>query len=683
MILSTGGPGVVKASYSSGKPAIGVGSGNAPILVDETADLDLACGGIVTGKTFDNGMICASEQSSVVVKDVYDQLKQKFIDRGVHFVYGNDKEKLANFLRKDGKINPDVVGKTAIEIARLAGIDMNFFPKGTVILGTEEEKHAIGEPYAFSFEKLSPILSMYKADDFNEALDLSEKLARNGGVGHTAGLYTDMNNSELAKERESMFVKHVPVGRVLVNSPTSLAAIGSSFNFAIDPSFTLGVGTLAGSSVSSNVGPLHLINLVNVAERQEHIEWFNLPGKIFFNRGCLEEGLKECGKLYANGERDSRVMIISGRVNQKLGYVDRVTKVLKDQGFEVEVFVDTHADPDMECIRKGVEACERFKPDLMIALGGGSPIDAAKFIRLQYEHPELTLEEAASRFIELRKRTIEFPKLGSKIRRLITIPTTSGTGSEVSPFTVITDDNGRKFPIASYKLTPDVAICDSTLCDTLPKSLVANAGVDAITHAIESYVSVAQTDFTKMHSLEALELLFGHLIESYENGTPKARDSVHRGSTLAGIAFSNAFLGINHSLAHKVGAQFHLPHGLTNAILLPHVIRYNSSKTPTRMGIYPGYHFPCSYERYSEIAKRLEAPSHDPEGLILMIRDLMTKLSMPLSFKDAGLSEEKFMENLDQMAEDAFDDQCTPANPRFPIVPELKEILIQAYHGDA
>lgn len=581
LILSTGGPGIVKASYSSGKPAIGVGSGNAPVLVDETADLSLAVGGIVSGKTFDNGMICAAEQSAVVVDAVYDEFKQKFIDRGVHFVYGEDREKLGKVMRKDGRINPDVVGQTAMEIATLAGIDIATIPENTIILATEEEKHAIGPNYEFSHEKLAPIISMYRADDFDEALDLCNKLVNNGGIGHTAGLYTN-TDSKVGKERESAFVKSVPVGRVLINSPTSLAAIGSAFNFEIDPSFSIGVGTLAGSSVSNNVGPLHLINLINVAERQEHIEWFNLPGRIFFNRGCLEEGLRECGKTYANGERDQRVMIVSGRVNKKLGYVDRVANNLKSQGFVVDEFLDTHADPDMECIRKGVEACERFKPDLMIALGGGSPIDAAKMIRLSYEHPELTLTEAASRFIELRKRTVQFPYLGSKVRRLVTIPTTSGTGSEVSPFTVITDDSGHKFPIASFKLTPDVAICDSTLCDTLPKSLVANAGVDAITHAIESYVSVAQNDFTKMHSLEALELLFENLVESYEEGTAKARDCVHRGSTLAGIAFSNAFLGINHSLAHKVGAEFHLPHGLTNAILLQHVIRYNADKKPTR-----------------------------------------------------------------------------------------------------
>lgn len=678
LILSTGGPGVVKASYTSGKPAIGVGAGNAPVLVDETANLPLACGSIIMGKTFDNGMICAAEQSAVVVKDVYQEFKKLLEDRGVHFLEGKDREHLANYMRKDGRINPDIVGQSALDIAEKAGIQN--VPKDTLVLATEEDRNAIGEEYPMSHEKLSPVLSLFQAENFEDGVDLCAKLTKNGGVGHTAGLYTS-KNSTLASEREKLFVQSVPVSRVLVNSPTSLTAIGTSFNFDVDPSFTLGVGTMAGSSVSQNVGPSHLINIVTVAERQDHIEWFNLPQRVFFNRGCLEEALRECGKAYSTGERDERVIIISGKTNKKLGYVDRVSRCLRGQGFEVETFTDVHADPDMECIRKGVEACTRFNPDLMICLGGGSPLDAGKFIRAQYEHPELTLEQAASRFIELRKRTIEFPKLGSKIRRLVAIPTTSGTGSEVSPFTVITDDNGRKFPIASYKLTPDIAICDSTLCDTIPRSLVANAGIDAITHAIESYVSVAQNDFTKMHSLEALELLFGNLRESYDSGSTDARDAVHRGATVAGIAFSNAFLGVCHSLAHKVGAKFHLPHGLTNGILLPHVIRYNASKKPTRMGIFPSYSHPMSIERYSEIAEHIGAPSNDPEGLIKMIECMMIDLDMPLSFKDANVPMDEFMAALDEMAENAFDDQCTPANPRYPMVHELKDVLINAFYG--
>jgi len=429
LILSTGGPGVVKASYTSGKPAIGVGAGNAPVLVDETADLKLACGSIVTGKCFDNGMICAAEQSAVIVKDVYQEFKKLMEDRGVYFIYEHNRELLVEYMRKDGRINPDIVGQSALDIASRAGIKN--VPADTLILATEEYRGDIGEEYPLSHEKLSPILSFFQCENFEDGVNLCAKLAKNGGIGHTAGLYTSKNNKLLASEREKQFVHSVPVSRVLVNSPASLTAIGSSFNFDVPPSFTLGVGTMAGSSVSTNVGPSHLINLVTVAERQDHIEWFNLPQRIFFNRGCLEEALRECGKAYSTGERDERVIIISGKTNQKLGYVDRVSRCLRGQGFEVEVFTDVHVDPDMECIRKGVEVCNRFNPDLMVCLGGGSPMDAGKFIRAQYEHPELTLEQAASRFVELRKRTIEFPKLGSKIRRLIAIPTTSGTGSEV------------------------------------------------------------------------------------------------------------------------------------------------------------------------------------------------------------------------------------------------------------
>ena len=678
LILSTGGPGVVKASYGSGKPAIGVGSGNAPVLVDETANIEVACGSIILGKTFDNGVICAAEQSAVVVQDVYDELKTLLEARGVFFVYGEDREKLGKFMRKGTSINPQIVGQTAVEIARRAGIDLAKLPPGTIVLGSEESSNDIGEEFPFSHEKLCPVLSIFKAENFEDGVEISRRLALNGGVGHTAGMYTSSDPVHAAK-REKAFVDRVPVGRVIVNSPTSLTAIGSAFNFQIDPSFTLGVGTQAGSSVSGNLGPMHLVNTVTVAERQDHIEWFNLPHRVFFNRGCLEEGLRECAKAYATGERDHKVLVVSDKVCQKLGYIDRVSSKLRELGFEVEVFNDVNADPNMECIRKGVAVCERFRPDLMIALGGGSPLDAGKFIRVQYEHPELTVEDAAVRFIELRKRTIEFPQLGSKIRRFVAIPTTSGTGSEVSPFTVITDDEGHKFPLTSYKLTPDIAICDSTFCDSLPKSLVANAGIDAITHAIEAYVSVAQNDFTKMHALEALELLFGNLAESYKVGSIKSRDAVHRGATLAGIAFSNSFLGICHSLAHKVGAQFHLPHGMTNAILLPHVIRYNSTVRPTKMGIYPSYLYPQAHKRYAEMAVRAGASTHDTEGLIEKIYELMAHLDMPTSFKQAKVPRDAFIAHLDTIAEDAFDDQCTPANPRFPLVPELKEILMAAY----
>ena len=709
LILSTGGPSVVRASYTSGKPALGVGSGNAPVLVDETADLEMACGFIVLGKTFDNGVICAAKQSVVAVTDVYDRLQSLFQERGVFFLTGEDRTKLAAFIRKDGKINPDIVGQTAKEVARRAGI-ITDLPDGTIVLGTEEDRDEIGDDHPLSHEKLSPVLTMFRADSFGDGVELCRKLALNGGIGHTAGLYTSQDNTTLSSEREKLFVERVPVGRVLVNVPTSLSAIGTAFNFGINPSFTLGVGTQAGSSVSGNVGPMvsvvvvlmsstsiefsyparpivnfvcfdqNLVNLITVAERQDHIEWFNVPGRIYFNRGCLEEGLRECAKAYASGGRDQKALIVTDKAMQHMGYVDRVSSALKGMDFEVEIFDDVHPDPDMECVRAGVQVCEHFQPDLMICLGGGSPLDAGKFIRVQYEHPELTLEDAAERFIELRKRTVEFPKLGSKIRRLVAIPTTSGTGSEVSPFTVITDDDGHKYPIASYKLTPDIAICDSTLCDALPKTSIANAGVDAVTHAIESYASVAHNDFTKMVAMEALELLFTHLVESYKVGSTSSRDAVHRGATLAGMAFSNSFLGICHSMAHQVGAAFHLPHGLTVGILMPHVIRYNASINPTRMGIYPSYSHPVASERYTEIAKRIGA--HDVDELIERLQELMKGLDMPQSFAEAGVDEDHYMDQLDILAEAAFDDQCTLANPRFPLIEELKGLLIKAYHGN-
>ena len=432
-----------------------------------------------------------------------------------------------------------------------------------------------------------------------------------------------------------------------------------------------------GSSVSTNLGPSHLINITTLAERQDHIEWLKLPQQLYFNRGCLEEALRG---IADSGEK--RALVVTDKGMVRSGILQRVLSSLRDQGLAVEVFSEVFPDPNMECVRKGVAACNSFQPDVMICLGGGSPIDAGKFIRVQYEHPEITLEDASARFIEIRKRTCPFPNLGSKISKLVAIPTTSGTGSEVSPFTVITSDEGQKFPIASYKLTPQVAICDSTLCDSLPKSLVAHAGLDSITHAIEAFVSVASNDFTKDHALEALDLLFKHLPESYKNGSITSRDACHRGATLAGIAFGNSFLGICHSLAHKVGAQFHLPHGLTCAILLPNVISFNADERPTKMAAYPSYKYPQAAERYGVIAKHIDAPTPDAEGLNSMIREVMREVEAPLSFQEAGINEIDFLNALDDMAANAFDDQCTGTNPRFPLVSELKDILVQAYYGD-
>lgn len=674
LILATGGPAMVKASYSTGHPAIGVGSGNAPVLVDETADLKLACGSIILGKTFDNGMICAAEQSLVVVDQVYETFKSLLEDRGVQFLYGEDKKALEAFLIQDGRINVDVVGQSAKRIAQLIGVKV---PPTTVVLAAEESR--VGKDIPLSYEKLSPILAVYRAADFESAVDLCNQLAWHGGVGHTAGIYSK------DRARLEAFAAKLPVGRVLANMPTSISAIGTEFNHEIDPSFTLGVGTLAGSSTNENVGPMHLLNIKILATRQDHIEWYKNPPDIYYNRGCLEEALSDCARPMKDGERMSRAIIVTDKVMGFLGYVERVKKTLIEKGFMVSIFDDVNPDPDMATVRRGIEACKQFMPDIMICLGGGSPMDAGKFIRALYENPNLSLEDAAARFLELRKRTCPFPILGSKIKKIVCIPTTSGTASEVTPFSVITDDEGMKHPLFSYRLTPDIAVIDSSFCEKLPKSLVAFAGIDAITHATEAFVSVVANEFTEGHGLHALKLLTENLVVSYNEGTLESREAVHHGATLAGLAFSNSFLGICHSLAHKVGAAFHLPHGLTCGILLPHVIRYNSCKSPTRMGIYPGYHYPKACERYAQIAQYLGLEGKTDvelmEAFITKLENLYDAMNVPKTFQKAGIPEAAFISKLQEISLKAFDDQCTPANPRFPLIDELKEVLKQAYYG--
>lgn len=674
LILATGGPAMVKASYSTGHPAIGVGSGNAPVLVDETANIKQACGSLVLGKTFDNGMICAAEQSVVIVEEVYTELKDRLQKRGVYFLEGDDKKKLEGFMIKDGRLNVDMVGQSAMTIAQRINVNV---PKGTVVLAAEESN--VGLEYPLSHEKLAPVLAVYRAANFDSALQICLKLASQGGIGHTAGIYS----SDPA--RLELYAEKIPVGRILANMPTSIAAIGTEFNNEIDPSFTLGVGTQAGSSASQNVGPMDLLNIKTLATRQDHIEWYKNPPDIYFNRGCLEEALSDCARPLRDGKRLNRCIIVTDKVMGMLGYVDRLKDALETEGFTITVFDDVNPDPDMATVRRGVKACNAFRPDLMICLGGGSPMDAGKFIRAIFEYPDLSLEDAAARFLELRKRTCPFPTLGSKIRKMVCIPTTSGTASEVTPFSVITDDDGMKHPLFSYGLTPDIAIIDSTFCEKLPPALVAYAGIDAITHATEAFVSVASNEFTEGHALKALQLLTENLVKSFKYGSNEARQNVHHGATLAGLAFSNSFLGIDHSLSHKVGAAFHLPHGLCCGILLPHVIRYNSCKQPTRMGIYPGYDHPQAMEGYARIARSLELPGNTDEELmeayIAKLISMYRDMNVSITFQDAGIPEEPFLKQLDNIAEQAFDDQCTPANPRFPLVEELKDILKLAYYG--
>jgi len=670
LLLATGGPAMVKACYESGKPALGVGSGNASVIIDETANLEEAVGSIILSKTFDNGVICASEQSIVLVDSMYDRGVQLFKQRGVYFLEGEELQKLRDYFIVRGSINADVVGQSAATIASRIGVKV---PPGTIVLAGEVSEIGPSEP--MSYEKLSPILGFYRAHDFNDALDIGKRIVEFGGLGHSAVIYSKR------QDRLDKFALTMPAFHLMANMPSAFGAIGTSFNFNVDPSFTLGVGSLGGSSLSGPLTPHHLLDIKTLADKEEHMQWFKIPPKIYYNRNCLEDALNDLAE-----EKDiKRAIIVTDRAMRDLGYVTRLSNALEERGFAVHIFDDVSPDPDMNCVRAGIKACERFNPDVMICFGGGSPMDAGKFIRVQYENPDIHLDDLAARFIELRLRTQSFPNSGKKIKKLICIPTTSGTASEVTPFSVITDDEGHKLPLFSYKLTPDMAIIDSSFTDCLPKSLIANAGVDAITHAVEAYVSVAANDFTAPYSLRASKLLFDNLVESYNTGDHGAREKVHHGASIAGLAFSNSFLGVCHSLSHKVGSRFHLPHGLCNAILLPFVIEYNSSLHPTRMGIYPTYNSPKALSQYAQIAKHIGSHgSNDVElaqELVDRFQGLCKQLNMPLCFKDAGINEEKFISELRAMAEEAFDDQCTGANPRFPISSELEEVLRNAYYG--
>uniref|UniRef100_A0A7S0E3L5 Alcohol dehydrogenase 4 n=1 Tax=Hanusia phi TaxID=3032 RepID=A0A7S0E3L5_9CRYP len=664
---------MVKASYSTGKPALGVGAGNASVLVDDTADLKMAASSIVMGKTFDNGVICASEQSTVVIESIFEEFKALLQKRGVHFVYGEERKKLGEFLIKGGSINPDIVGQSAQTIAQKCGIKI---PGDAVVIATEASEVGPHEP--FSFEKLSPVMTLYRAASFNEAKDLCASIVHFGGEGHTAVIHSNDEN------RIAAFAAAMPAHHLFANVPSSIAAVGTAFNFNVPPSLTLGVGTTGGSSIATNLTPASLINVKLMASRQEHMEWMKTPPNLYFNRNCTREAIADLAKPYPGGKRDTRAMIITDRAMVEFGYCTKVQMMLEQIGFKVAVFDEVAPDPTIECVRAGAAACEQFKPEVLIGLGGGSPMDAAKGIRVFYEHPEAKLEDVGARFIELRKRTCPFPDTGSKVHKLVCIPTTSGTGSEVTPFAVITEGT-HKYPLFSYRMTPDVAIVDSAFCDNLPKSLVANAGVDALVHAIEAYVSVASNDFTKAHATRAVKLLFEYLPESYKNGTIRAREMVHHASTIAGIAFANSFLGITHSLSHQIGGAFHTPHGMTNAILMEHVIDYNAVDAPTRMGVYPQYTHPLAKQRYAELARAIGCNGNSDYELVQKfkqrISELKKSLDIPATFAEAGINKDAYYKIIDSLAEHAFDDQCTPANPRFPLVTELRHILESAYDG--
>ena len=673
LILATGGPGMVKAAYSSGKPAIGVGAGNTPVVIDETADLKRAVASILMSKTFDNGVICASEQSVIIVDSVYEIVRQRFQSHGGHLLTPMECEAVRHAILSDeGGLNAAIVGQSAETIAGLAGFTV---PKGTkVLIG---EVSSTGPEEAFAHEKLSPTLAMYRAADFDAAVGLAEALVALGGIGHTAVLYTDQ---DLRPDRVDAFGARMKTGRILINTPSSQGGIGDLYNFKLAPSLTLGCGSWGGNSISENVGPQHLINKKTVAKRAENMLWHKLPRSIYFRRGCLPFALEEL-----KGRK--RAAIVTDRHLFNHGHTDEVVRILKDLGMEVEIFHEVEADPTLAVVRRGAGLLRAFKPDVIVAFGGGSPMDAAKVMWVLYEHPLVAFEDLALRFMDIRKRICTFPRLGAKAI-LVAIPTTSGTGSEVTPFAVVTDEaTGVKYPIADYELTPSMAIVDSNLVMTMPRSLTAFGGIDAVTHALEAYVSVMANEYSDPQALQALRLLKDHLPAAYLNGAldPRAREEVHDAATIAGIAFGNAFLGVCHSMAHKLGAEFHLAHGLCNALLITNVIRYNATDNPSKQAAFSQYDRPQARCRYAEIARHLDLPGATTdervESLIAWVDGLKATLGIPASIREAGVAEQPFMDSLDHLAEEAFDDQCTGANPRYPLIRELRQLLLDSFYG--
>ncbi|WP_350430971.1 bifunctional acetaldehyde-CoA/alcohol dehydrogenase [Shewanella sp. H8] len=674
LILATGGPGMVKAAYSSGKPAIGVGAGNTPIVIDETADIKRAVSSILMSKTFDNGVVCASEQAVIVVDSIYKQVKERFVSHGGYILSKAETAAMQTVILKNGGLNADIVGQSAVSIAAMAGFEVPSTTK--VLIG---EVTDINDAEAFAHEKLSPLLGMYKAKDFNEAMDKAEALVTLGGIGHTSGLYTDQDTQD---DRVKAFGFRMKTARILINTPASQGGIGDLYNFKLAPSLTLGCGSWGGNSISENVGPSHLINKKMVAKRAENMLWHKLPSSIYFRRGSLPIALEELSDK-------KRALIITDKFLFNNGYCNETLKILKAQGLETEVFYEVEADPTLAIVRQGAKIAQSFQPDVIIALGGGSPMDAAKIIWVMYEHPDVDFADLAMRFMDIRKRIYKFPKMGVKAQ-MVAIPTTSGTGSEVTPFAVVTDEKtGMKYPIADYQLTPNMAIVDPNLVMDMPKSLTAFGGIDAVTHALEAYVSVMANEYSDGQALQALDLLFKYLPDSYEFGAkaPVAREKVHNGATIAGIAFANAFLGVCHSMAHKLGAEFHLAHGLANALLISNVIRFNATDMPTKQAAFSQYDRPKALCRYAAIADYLKlggkTDAQKVEKLIEKIEELKTTIGIPASIQDAGVNEADFIAKLDELAEDAFDDQCTGANPRYPLIKELKQVLLDSFYGRA
>ena len=672
LILATGGPGMVKAAYSSGRPSLGVGAGNTPAVIDSTAHLKLAVSSIILSKTFDNGMICASEQSVIVVDDVYEEVKREFIARGAYFVTPEEREKLGNQIIVNGHLNAEIVGQPVQKLAELAGFSI---PEDTRVLIGEVEK--IGKDEPFAFEKLSPILAMYRAKDYEDAVEKAEQLVEFGGRGHTAVLYTSPANTEHIKR----FEDKVQTARVLINTPSSQGAIGDLYNFRLDPSLTLGCGTWGGNSISENVEPSHLLNIKTVAERRENMLWFRIPPKVYFKSGALPVAIRELA-----GKR--RAFIITDKPLYDLGVTNTLEQALDEIGLKYDIFYDVEPDPSLETVQRGLELINTFQPDVIIAMGGGSPMDAAKIIWLLYEHPEIEFEGLAMRFMDIRKRVYELPPLGDKAI-LVAIPTTSGTGSEVTPFAVVTDRRTDiKYPLADYALTPTMAIVDPELVLNMPKKLTAYGGIDALTHALEAFVSVLASEYTNGLALEAIRLIFKYLPSAYKNGAndPKAREKMHYAATIAGMAFANGFLGICHSMAHQLGATFHVPHGLANALMISHVIRYNATDAPFKQATFSQYKYPNAMWRYARIASYLglggDTEAEKVNRLIAAVEDLKRQVEIPSAIKDViKETPAEFYAKLDDLADRAFDDQCTGSNPRYPLISDLKQLFVDAYEG--
>ncbi|PWL52556.1 MAG: bifunctional acetaldehyde-CoA/alcohol dehydrogenase [Clostridium cadaveris] len=675
IILATGGPAMVKAAYSSGKPAIGVGAGNTPAIIDETAHIKMAVNSILLSKTFDNGVICASEQSIIVLDEVYNEVKKELDERGAYILKGEEINKVRNIiLNEKGGLNADMVGQSAYKIAEMAGVKV---PENAKVLVGEVDSVELEEP--FSHEKLSPVLAMYRAKSFEEALEKADRLIILGGMGHTSILYT---NEIKSKDRIAAFGAKMKTARTLINMPASQGAIGDLYNFKLAPSLTLGCGSWGGNSISENVGPKHLINVKTVAKRRENMLWFRVPEKTYFKYGCLPialEELKDMGK--------KKAFIVTDKVLFNLGYTDKITQILEKNGIQYKIFSEVEPDPTLRCAKAGAKEMLSFNPDVVISLGGGSAMDAAKIMWVMYEHPEVRFEDLAMRFMDIRKRVYKFPTMGQKAM-MVAIATSAGTGSEVTPFAVITDEEtGVKYPLADYELTPDMAIVDAELMMTSPKGLTACAGIDVLVHAIEAYVSIMASEYTNGLALEAIRLVFKYLPDAYNDGLTdvKAREKMAHASCMAGMAFSNAFLGICHSMAHKLGAFHHLPHGMANSLLLKEVIKFNATDAPTKQAAFAQYKYPNAAYRYARIADYLNlggnTEAEKVEALLKTIEELQRKVNMPMTIKEAGVTEEKFNATLEEMVEQAFDDQCTGANPRYPLMSELRQLYLNAYEA--